>query len=178
MKIKNLFLALFLMPATIFCKSKHSLRSGDKAPSFSLADETGKMRTLQEFKGQKVVLFFYPKDGTPGCTAEACGLRDAFATYKKNNIVLLGVSYDSVESHAKFQREHHLPFSLLSDKKGKAAKAYGANRFWLWNFAPKRKTILIDEQGLIVTVMNDVDVQEHSDAILKSFGVTTQAEKN
>lgn len=161
------------MPVTLFCKSKHDLKFGDKAPLFSLADETGKIRSLQEFKGQKVVLFFYPKDGTPGCTAEACGLRDAFSTYKKNNIVLLGVSYDSVESHAKFQSEHHLPFSLLSDTKGKVAKAYDANRFWLWNIMPKRKTILIDEKGIIATIMDEVNVQEHSDAILKAFGINS-----
>lgn len=172
MNLKNLFFALLsLMPATLFGKSKHSLKAGDTAPAFSLADETGTMRSLEEFKGKKVVLFFYPKDGTPGCTAEACSLRDAFATYKENNVVLLGVSYDSAKSHAKFQQEHHLPFNLLSDTKGKAAKAYGAHRFWLWNFAPQRKTILIDEQGLVVKIMNDVDVQKHSDEILKSFGL-------
>src|SRR5579872_2337534 len=100
MKIKKLFLAFScLIPTALFCKQKNSLKPGDAAPEFSLADETGAMRTLHEFKGHKVVLFFYPKDSSPGCTKEACGLRDAFVIYRKNNIIVLGVSYDSVKSH-------------------------------------------------------------------------------
>jgi len=173
MKIKLIFLTLLsLIPTTIFCKQKKALTSGDIAPTFNLPDETDTLRSLHEFKGKKVVLFFYPKDGTPGCTAEACGLRDTFTVYKENGIVLLGISYDSVKSHARFKEEHHLPFNLLSDTTGEVAHIYGADRFWLWNFAPQRKTILINEQGIIVALMDDVNVQEHSDTILKLFGIT------
>lgn len=171
MKINNLLLAFssFISKA-LFYKQKIKLQPGDIAPAFALADETGVIRTLQECKGSKVVLFFYPKDETPGCTAQACRLRDAFAMYKENNIILLGVSYDSVKSHANFQEKNNLPFHLLSDPTGITAFDYQANRFWLSNIYPKRKTILIDEKGKIVTIMNKVNVQNHSDEILKAFG--------
>lgn len=172
MNIKNLFLAFScFISSTLFCKQKRNLQPGDTAPAFALADESGKIRTLQEFKGHKVVLFFYPKDASPGCTKEACSLRDAFDIYQKNNIILLGVSYDSVASHARFQSKHHLPFSLLADTKGNIAAAYGANHFCLFNIVPQRKTFLIDEQGNIVAVMHKVNVNSHAQDILKAFGI-------
>lgn len=173
MDIKKLIFALScLMCATLFCKpKKHCVQPSDKAPEFALPDQTGTIRTLQEFKGRKVVLFFYPKDNSPGCTAQACGLRDAFDIYQRHNIVLLGVSYDSVASHAKFKQKQHLPFDLLSDSTGSVAAAYGADRYWLFNIVPKRKTFLIDENGNIVAVMDKVNVRTHANEILKAFGV-------
>jgi len=172
MNIKNLFLTLScFISSTLFCKQKHTLKPGDNAPEFALLDQTGKTRTLQEFKGRKVVLFFYPKDASPGCTKEACGLRDAFDIYEQNNIVLLGVSYDSVKSHAHFQQKHHLPFSLLSDSTSNVAAAYGADRCWPFNIVPQRKSFLIDENGIIVAVMDKVNVSSHAEDILKAFGI-------
>jgi Peroxiredoxin len=136
-----------------------------------LPDETGVLRSLEEFKGKKVVLYFYPKDATPGCTQEACSLRDAYAVYAQHGIVILGVSYDSPKSHAKFKAEHHLPFTLLSDEKRKVAHAYGADKHFFGRFIPQRKTFLIDEQGNIVAVMDDVKVDTHAQDILKAFGL-------
>ncbi len=172
MNIKKLLLSFAcLISTTLFCKpKKRSLQPGDKAPEFALLDQTGTMRTLQEYKGHKIVVFFYPKDDTPNCTKEACSLRDAFDTYEQNNIILLGISYDSVTSHARFQQKHRLPFNLLSDTTGDIAAAYGANRCWPLNVAPKRKTFLIDEDGIIVAVLDKVNVQTHADEILQAFG--------
>lgn len=173
MNIKKLFLAFScFITSTLFCKpKKRSLQPGDKAPEFALLDQTGKIRTLEEFKGHKIAVFFYPKNDTPNCTKEACSLRDAFDVYEQNNIIILGISYDSATSHARFQQKHRLPFSLLSDATGAVAAAYGAARCWPFNIAPKRKTFLINEAGIIVTVMDKVNVQTHADEILQAFGV-------
>lgn len=171
MKIKNLFIKCSnLISKTFFKKEKNDLKAGQPAPDFAQADETGKIRTLQEYRGKKVVLFFYPKDKTPGCTAQACQLRDAYSVYEKNNIILLGINYDSIESHAEFKAKNNLPFHLLSDTTGKTAANYKANRFWLYNITPKRKTILIDEHGKIIMVMNKIHIESHSNEILKAFG--------
>lgn len=146
------------------------LKIGQNAPRFSLLDETGKLRSLDEFKRKKVVLYFYPKDETSGCTAQACQLRDSYDVYKQNDIVILGVSYDSPESHAKFKAHHHLPFPLLSDSKKEVAHLYGADHI-IGNFVPQRKTFLINEQGKIVYMIESVDIAKHSDEILKAFGI-------
>lgn len=168
MNIKKLLKASWNQMYEVF--KKNSMKIGQVAPDFKLADETGKIHTLQEYIGKKVVIFFYPKDKTPGCTAQACQLRDAYNIYEKNNIILLGINYDSIESHAEFKAKNNLPFHLLSDTTGKTAGDYKANRFWLYNIMPKRKTILINEQGKIIMIMNKVDIESHSNEILKAFG--------
>ncbi|MEK6525998.1 MAG: peroxiredoxin, partial [Nitrospirota bacterium] len=101
------------------------LTVGDKAPEFSLPDETGKTVSLKDFKGKQVVLYFYPKDDTPGCTKEACGFRDSITPILKTGSVILGVSLDGQESHRKFIAKHQLPFSLLSDEDVTVSKGYG-----------------------------------------------------
>ncbi|MCX5922861.1 MAG: peroxiredoxin [Candidatus Dependentiae bacterium] len=154
--------------------TKPSLKSGNAAPSFALPDETGTMRSLTEFRGKKVVLYFYPKDETPGCTQEACDLRDAYAIYKEHNITILGISYDSPASHTEFKAKYHLPFSLLSDTTHTVAHAYGADQHTMGHFFPKRMTILIDEQGNIVHTIEDVSVKDHVNDILKAFGISTK----
>ena len=112
------------------CKfsSLHALSVGNQAPDFSLQDQDNKTRTLHEFKGQYVVLYFYPKDNTPGCTKQACQLRDNFGEFKKQNIVVLGINYDSPSTHKEFAQQHNLPFTLLSDTNKKVAKQYGAKK--------------------------------------------------
>lgn len=173
MNNKLLFLiVLCCIPMMLSCKKKkhNLLHIGDGAPEFSLVDENEKLRTLQEFKGKKVVLYFYPKDDTPGCTKEACSLRDAYADYAKHGIVILGISYDSPKSHAKFKAKHHLPFTLLSDSKKIVAHDYGADAHFLGHFIPQRKTFLINAQGKIVKIMDDVRVETHAVDILKAFG--------
>ncbi len=138
---------------------------GDEAPSIKLKDQNGEYRSLSEFEGKKVVLYFYPKDDTPGCTAEACSFRDGYSELQKAGIVILGVSYDSPESHQKFKEKHNLPFTLLSDEDKKAAKAYGTYR----PGAAKRYTYLINEDGKIIHIFKEVDVNEHADEVLAIF---------
>lgn len=147
-----------------------SLKVGDTAPDFSLQDEQGVTRTLQEFKGKKIALYFYPKDETSGCTTQACSIRDGYKDLLDQSIVVLGVSFDSVASHKKFKEHHKLPFILLSDSSKKVAKKYGAVAWFIFYAPiPSRMTFLIDEQGKIVKIMKDVHVKEHASEIIKAF---------
>lgn len=166
-----LVLILLLAPVLVFAKTKKSknLNIGDLAPAFSLPDETGKLRTpLTEFKNQKIVLYFYPKDGTPDCTKEACQLRDAFDTYRAHKINIFGISYDSVNAHAKFKAKHNLPFPLLADTNRTVAKLYNASNNLLGRFYPQRKTVLIN-QGKVIAIIEDVNLKSHVSDILKAF---------
>jgi thioredoxin-dependent peroxiredoxin len=172
------FLYAFLIGSLMMCCSQsltaRSLKAGDAAPDFSLPDENGKVRTLQEFRGKKVVLYFYPKDETPDCTKEACSIRDGFKELESQGIIVLGVSFDSVKSHKKFKEHHKLPFILLSDSNKSVAKRYHAVGNFLFFFTapiPSRMTFLIDEQGKIVHIMEKVDVKNHASQILKGFGL-------
>ncbi len=142
------------------------LHEGDQAPDFSLFDSEAVSRSLKDFKGNSVILYFFPKAGTPGCTAEACSLRDSYAPFKEQNITIFGVSYDSVEQLADFKAKHHLPFYLLSDAKKEVAAKYGAARPFFSNVAPHRITFIIDEQGKIIKVMPNVSVDTHTQEIL------------
>jgi len=147
------------------------LKSGTQAPEFSLPDENNIPRRLSEFRGRPVVLYFYPKDDTPGCTTEACNFRDDYSAYMNVNLVLLGVSPDSPQSHAKFKEKYNLPFSLLSDKGHKVCDMYG-----VWG--PKkfmgrthdgvlRTTFLIDSKGQIAQVFENVRPAAHSIEVLE-----------
>jgi peroxiredoxin Q/BCP len=146
------------------------IKKGLPAPDFSLKDDEGRMRALSEFQGTKIVLYFYPKDDTPGCTTEACNFRDDYSAYVDAGITIMGVSPDSVKSHEKFKRKFDLPFSLLADEDHKISEAYG-----VWgkkNFMGKeymgvfRTTFIIDEKGRIAHVFEDVKPSEHSKEIL------------
>ena len=161
------------------CKPKGP-KVGDKAPSFALLDENGQIRTLNEFKGKCLVLYFYPKDETPGCTKQACSLRDGYAELAKEDIVILGVSFDSVASHKKFKKNHKLPFSLLSDKDKSVAIAYGACKKIIFFYLPfpSRKTFLINEQQIIVKIIDHVDVKNHASEIIKAFGINNVHTEN
>ncbi|MEE9163079.1 MAG: peroxiredoxin, partial [Candidatus Neomarinimicrobiota bacterium] len=141
-------------------------KEGDLAPDFTLPDHDEVDRTLSDYRGQKVLVYFYPKDDTPGCTKEACGLRDAQAEYETANIVVLGISYDSPESHRKFREKHDLPFALLSDSKKAVAALYGAKGFYPLAL---RRSFLIDEEGRIVKIIKDVDVTSHNEDVLRYF---------
>lgn len=150
-------------------KATGVLEAGDFAPGFSLKDEMGKIRTLEEFRGRRIVLYFYPMDDTPGCTKQACSLRDSYSAFEKNNIVVIGINYSSVKSHKNFKGKLNLPFILLSDYKKKVAKAYGAKSAWI--IIPQRKTYLIDEEGIIKDIISDVDPSTHTKLVLERFGV-------
>ena len=142
---------------------------GDAAPDFQVKDDAGKMRTLAEFRGKKVALYFYPRDNTPGCTKEACSFRDGYGALQEAGIVVLGVSFNSPESHRKFKEKQKLPFLLLSDGKKEVAEAYGASGGLLGSVAAKRYTYLIDENGTIVHIFKKVDVKNHAAEVLQAF---------
>jgi peroxiredoxin Q/BCP len=144
------------------------LKVGDKAPDFTLMDERGLPVSLKDFLGKHlVVLYFYPKDFTPGCTTEACSFRDDYKAYEERGAVVVGVSLDSVESHAKFSEHHSLPFTLLSDNRKEVAKAYGV--LGTGGFLAKRVTFIIDRNGSIAGIFPKVDVKQHSQEVLEAL---------
>ncbi|MDY0201778.1 MAG: thioredoxin-dependent thiol peroxidase [Tenuifilaceae bacterium] len=147
------------------------LKPGDNAPIFKGLDENGSTIELHSFSGKKVVLYFYPKDSTPGCTAQACDLRDNYNMLLAKGYVVIGVSADSQKSHQKFKEKHNLPFPLISDTEKEIIKAYG-----VWGpkqFMGKtydgihRTTFIINEEGLIEEVISKVKTKEHTDQIIK-----------
>ena len=143
------------------------LKPGQRAPDFSLKDAQGKVLSLSDFKGKKVILYFYPKDDTPGCTAEACNLRDNYEALLGRDIVVLGVSFDDSSSHQKFIKKYDLPFPLLSDTEKKVAELYGAKRGSILSFVGARRiTYLIDEQQKILHIISDVNTGDHTTQIL------------
>lgn len=150
------------------------LKIGDKAPAFVANDQNGLPVSLKDFKGQKVALYFYPKDDTPGCTAQACNLRDNFSELSDKGIVLLGVSVDEVKKHKKFEDKYKLPFRLVADEEKTIVADYG-----LWGekkfmgktyMGTSRVTFLIDEKGKIVHMIEKVDTKNHSAQILAFWG--------
>ncbi|MFQ6615165.1 MAG: peroxiredoxin [Fidelibacterota bacterium] len=143
----------------------NKLAIGDLAPDFALPDEQGKIHTLSEYRGQRVVVYFYPKDDTPGCIKEACNFRDNFDLFEREKIKVFGISYDTPESHEKFKEKYDLPFTLLSDAHGKVTKAYGAYR----PLFPKRITFLLDEEGKILRVYDKVSVTTHGEDVLEFY---------
>lgn len=151
------------------------LEVGNKAPDFTGKNQDGKDIKLSDFAGQKIALYFYPKDDTPGCTKQACSLRDGFPLLKQNNIVVLGVSPDDKESHQKFIEKYDLPFTLIADDDKKIVNQYGVygerNMYGNKFMGVKRTTFLINEDGEIIKIFKRVKVAEHADEILKAFNV-------
>lgn len=145
------------------------LAIGDPAPDLLLQDQTGRVRTLTEYRGHPVVLYFYPRDATPGCTTEACAFRDAWDRLQATGTVVLGVSTDDVISHQRFHDEHELPFDLLSDPDHVAADAYGVP-VRLGGFA-ERRSFLIDAQGRIAQSWPNVDPGVHVDEVLAAIAI-------
>ncbi len=146
---------------------------GKKAPSFKLSDSSGKKISLSDFKGKKVVLYFYPKDMTSGCTREACDFRDAFPNFKKIKAVVLGISNDSIEMHKKFIDKYKLPFTLLSDYKKEVVEKYGVwkekNMYGNKYMGIERTTFIIDEEGMIMKIFPKVKVAGHVEEVLNAL---------
>lgn len=146
------------------------LKPGDPAPDFTLPDGNGNSISLKDLRGKWVVLYFYPRDNTPGCTTEACGFRDAYADYEANNVVVLGVSTDDAKSHTKFTTKYNLPFPLLTDAEGAVGTAYDS--YGLKKFMGKeymgisRNTFLIDPDGNIAKIYLKVKPDNHAAQIL------------
>ena len=149
------------------------IQAGIPAPEFSLADDTGTVRRLADFRGQNVVLYFYPKDDTPGCTTEACNFRDDYSSYEMAGVVILGVSPDSPKSHAKFKQKFHLPFPLLADEDHAVCEAYGVwgqKKFMGREYmGVLRTTFLIGPDGVIKKVFEEVKPAEHSVEVLAAL---------
>jgi peroxiredoxin Q/BCP len=149
-----------------FTAQAGELQAGSAAPSFELSDQYGKDHDLAQYRGRWVVVYFYPKNDTPGCTTEACAFRDDILVLRDLGVQLFGVSLDDSESHARFAEKHGLPFPLLSDADGQVARAYGA----LFALGPlrfaKRHSFIIDPQGRIAKVYRKVDPERHSDQII------------
>lgn len=155
----------FLMPG-LFANAAEQVTTGDIAPEFELSDQDGQLHSLEDYRDQWVVLYFYPKDETPGCTTEACEFRDNVFAFRDRDAQILGVSLDDVESHQKFAENHSLPFPLLADTEGKAADAYGVKTKMFGMTVARRQTFLIAPDGTIAKHYTKVKPAEHSAEIL------------
>ena len=150
------------------------LKAGDKAPQFKGVDQNGNVLSLSDFKGKRVVLYFYPKDNTPGCTAQACNLRDNYQTLIQKGFHVIGVSGDSVKSHKKFEEKFDLPFPLIADEDKKILQDYGVwkpKTFMGRSFIGiHRTTFLIDEKGIIKAIIDKPDTKNHTEQVLQAWG--------
>lgn len=148
-----------------------TLKTGDQAPHFSAEDQDGNIHTLADYKGKKLVVFFYPKADTPSCTNEACNLRDNYQRFVAGNYALLGVSADTAKAQTKFKNKYELPFPLLADVDKAVIEAFGVwgpKKFMGREYdGINRSTFVIDEDGIIEEVISDVKTKEHTDQILK-----------
>ena len=147
------------------------LELGMKAPDFTLPDKAGTMVSLSQFRGKKVVVYFYPKDNTPGCTRQACAFREAYNGFQSENIVVIGISKDSSASHQKFAEKHELPFLLLSDPELTAIKAYGVWKekklYGKVSMGVERTTFIINEEGTIIKIFNKAKPDTNAYEILE-----------
>ena len=145
----------------------------DKAPDFTLLDQRGNAVSLSDFRGRRVVLYFYPKDNTPGCTRQACAFAGAFAEFEERGVTVIGVSRDSVASHVKFAEKYNLPFILLADPEREAIEAYGVwqekKLYGKVSFGVVRTTFIIDENGMIEKIMPKVKPDTNAAEILASL---------
>lgn len=144
------------------------LKPGQKAPDFSLLDAQGKIHKLSDYSGKTVVLYFYPKDDTPGCTAEACNIRDNYSQLQDRGITILGISFDDQDSHKDFSEKYSLPFPILSDTNKTVSEQYGAKRGPLLGFVgPKRITYLIGPDQTVLHLFEQVQTKSHSAQIIE-----------
>ena len=150
-----------------------ALNAGDKAPSFKLKNQDAKVISLSDLKGKPIVLYFYPKDDTPGCTKEACNFRDEFPKFGKMKAEIIGVSIDSVESHKKFADKYKLPFNLLSDDKKEVVEKYGVwkekNMYGKKYMGIERTTFIINAEGKISKIFPKVKVEEHNKEVMDAL---------
>ena len=157
--------ATLMLSATALAQDSPAV--GAAAPAFSLQDQTGKWHALKDYRGKWVVLYFYPKDGTPGCTTQACEFRDNIFAYRKLNAVILGVSVDDVESHKTFSEEQNLPFPILADSDKKVTKEYGTLKLYMGTLEmARRDTFIIDPEGKVAKHYVSVDPKGHSELVL------------
>jgi len=169
--IFTLLLTLLFYSFTMVSSAQTKLKVGDKAPDFTANDQDGKKISLSDYKGKKVVLYFYPKDQTPGCTEEACNLRDNINDLTKTGYTVLGVSSDNEASHKEFQQKYNLPFSLVADTDKSINEKYGVwvekERDGKKYMGTARTTFIIDEKGVITNIIDKVDTKSHAGQILQ-----------
>ncbi len=150
------------------------LEIGKKAPQFQLPDQNGQLHSLKDYKGKKVILYFYPKDNTAGCTSEACGFRDRYPDITEKGAVVIGISKDSVKSHKKFETNHTLPFTLLSDESTEVLQKYDVwkekSMYGRKYMGIERSTYLIDEKGTIIKAYQKVKASTHPEEVVKDLG--------
>jgi bacterioferritin comigratory protein len=146
------------------------LEKGTKAPEFSLPDENGEIRSLADYKGKKIILYFYPKDNTPGCTKQACGFAELYPQFNEKGVEVIGISKDSVASHKKFKDKYSLPFTILSDTELETIKAYDVWKekklYGKTSMGIVRTTYLIDEQGIIIEAMDKVKAANNPEEMM------------
>ena len=157
------------MEGSIVAASDNLIRVGAQAPDFTLIDQNKIQQTLSKMRGKWIILYFYPKDETPGCTAEACSFRDNIVAIKAKNTVVWGVSVDNNESHSQFSRNHQLPFTLLADVGGKVASQYGSLLNLLLFKVAKRHSFIIDPEGKIAKIYRHVNPKAHVAEILEDL---------
>ena len=149
------------------------VEEGGEAPDFTLASDSGEKVTLSSFRGRPVVLYFYPRDDTPGCTAQACGIRDSYDEFGVRGAVVLGVSPDDESSHVKFKEKYGLPFTLLADPEHEVAELYGVwvekNLYGKKSMGIKRSTFIIDAEGNVAKAMLGVSPEDHADVVLAAL---------
>ena len=147
------------------------LEVGTKAPSFSLPDQNGEIHTLEEYAGKKVILYFYPRDNTPGCTKQACGFGERYPQFMEKDAIVIGISKDSVKSHKKFEEKYNLPFTLLSDPELQAIQAYDVWKekklYGKVSMGVVRTTYLIDENGIIIEALDKVKAADNPAQMLE-----------
>jgi peroxiredoxin Q/BCP len=158
--------AVAIVSFTSIGMANEQVTTGNAAPEFELSDQNGQLHSLEDYRDQWVVLYFYPKDETPGCTTEACEFRDNIFAYKDLNAQILGVSLDDAESHKAFAENHGLPFPLLADVEGTTSTAYGVKTRMFGMTVAKRQTFLIGPDGVIAKHYETVKPAEHSDQVL------------
>ena len=173
--MKNIFLKMLSLTAVIsifvwadaYTDTQPAV--GESAPTFKLQDQNGDWHTLGDYKGKYVVLFFYPKDGTPGCTTEACNFRDNIFAFDDLNTQILGISLDDVDSHKEFSEKYSLPYPILADVEKESAVDYGVLGKFMMMTITKRESFIIDPEGLIVKHYKNVDPDKHTDEVIEEL---------
>jgi len=164
--MKKILLLLLIMLLSFPGFAGESPAAGSDAPAFKLQDQNGEWHSLEDYLGQWLAIYFYPKDGTPGCTTEACNFRDNIYAFKAIGAAVVGISVDDVDSHKEFSDEYKLPFTILADEQGKVSKAYGVLRDFKLLKLASRQSFLISPEGKIVKHYADVDPDKHTYEVL------------
>ena len=166
------FLPLTCLLLSVSCTAQsESINEGDPAPGFELVDQNGDMHSLEDYRDKWVILYFYPKDDTPGCTTEACEFRDSIFKFRELGCQVLGISLDDQESHKEFAEKYGLPFPLLADTEGTTASAYGVKTRMFGMTMAKRQSFLINPDGYVAKHYAKVDPDDHSDNVLADLAM-------